>query len=201
MEPLTKTEFCRRYGFKASALSNWIKRGKLSGDSLVTVNGKEMIAPEAATRQLGVTLDPGQALGNGAKTLAALDGAPEPEQSPKREPTEREKDLARLNAARADAQESIAAKARLALEKERGNWVHRDEISAELTRETAKLVNGFARWVEQDLPIELAPQIGKTPAETRALIRAAFRTERERITASLLAEAETIESTENADAA
>jgi hypothetical protein len=54
MPLLSKSEYARARQVKACAVSNWIRRGKLSGAALV--DGR--IDSEAADQQLGLTVDP-----------------------------------------------------------------------------------------------------------------------------------------------
>lgn len=209
----TKAAFARRLNVHRSAVAHWIKDGKLSrepGGGLVDHNDKEQIDVPAALEKLQITLDPGQGLGNGAQTQAMLnlsesdDEASEPPETAKPSiPRPANPDAERYNAARADRAELDANMARLAYEREMGNWVNRAEAEAETRREATKLIGQVRNIVEQALPVAVAEALGTDPAPTLAAIRTAFRAEMTALSKRLSTEAESLESpqTESAHAA
>ncbi|MCA1973611.1 MAG: hypothetical protein LDL44_12300, partial [Caenispirillum sp.] len=90
---VTKGEFAKLRGVAPSAVSNWLRDGKLFGDALVGTGPRARIRVAVAEAQLAATLDPGQQMGQGKVPLAAAAKA------------EDESSLARYQAAKAEREE------------------------------------------------------------------------------------------------
>ena len=142
-ELISKSAFAVRRGVAASAVSNWIARGKLTGAAL-TADGD--INVEEAERQLGQTVDPGR-------------GAPRPAPSP--EPTR-----AAIPSEPTDAAAASLAAIRLRSEGlkleaqerqaglERGELARVDEMKRAWAAELDDLL-AATEWFVTELPIKL----------------------------------------------
>ena len=112
----TKAAFARRRGKTPTAIAQWVKAGHLSGKALVGTGRDTRIDVEEAERQLARRLDPGQKLGNGArsttvKAARAADASALDDGGDLSDP-DYGREKARLAKAQADAQEMRNAVAR-----------------------------------------------------------------------------------------
>jgi len=164
-EIIAKIDYAKRRGVTASAVTNWIKRGKLTPPAL-TEDGRILVA--VADRQLGINLDVAKA--EGARALNAV---------------------RRRRAAKGDGALTLREQIltidlelrRRKLSAERGVYVRADGVAAEWTRQLSAIFVALDAWVQQ-LPVELG--IG---AQDALLIKASWRRFRQRESDATQAEA------------
>jgi hypothetical protein len=133
MPLLSKSEYARARLVKPCVVSNWIRRGKLSGAALV--DGR--IDSEAADRQLALTVDP---------VLQASRPRGRPQTQPAASPIDfsAAADLLRARATMAGVQ---AQRAWIELQREKGRYTLTEEAQAKC----AKMLSEFLLSVEQSL--------------------------------------------------
>jgi len=136
-EVLSKNEFAARRGVHKSAVSHWIKDGRLYGDALVGTGRTAKINVAVAEAQLSRTLDLGQRLVHAASPGATA----EPKALAVND------DAARYQKAKADAAEIEAERARRRMEEERGRYVLAEEARDAWSRELARRAERLERWV------------------------------------------------------
>jgi len=177
---VTKSAFATMIGRGPSAVSNWIKDGKLTredGGGLVVIDGRERIDVDAAVERLSIEIDPGQSLGNASDTQAALSGLTNDDKS-QRVPsayTSTKNDL---------AQEALKV-ARLKTAKEEGRYVERESVERAYRREASILIAEIDTIVTREIPARLAEQFGIEASAVRHAVRTIWREERSRKEQSL----------------
>ncbi len=142
-ETMKRAAFARFVNRDKSAVTLWVKSGKLSGAALAP-NGD--IVVDAALAQLGIALDLGQQMAQAQPIAPALDltGAAT---APTKGTTSSDQHLL-LKAKREEA-EANAAAARRKEAQHNGTLVHRDEIAAEWTRTLTQLLADLDNSVDQ----------------------------------------------------
>lgn len=136
-EIFCKGEFADRRGVHKSAVSHWIKTGRIYGGALVGSGRSAKINVAVAEAQLSRTLDLGQRLAHPAPPGVTA----EPRSLPTND------DAARYQKAKADAAEIEAERARRRMEEERGRYILADEARDAWSRELSRLVERLERWV------------------------------------------------------
>lgn len=186
---VSKGEFAAMLDRGASAVSNWIAAGKLSGDALVGEGRRQRIRVGVALQQLGMTLDNGQQMAQSRPILgAAPGGLPLGSGRPNASATPPagsapigEVDELQLRQARAKTEiaEENARKAREDADLRRGRYMLAEEARAEMARRMSDMLAGVEIF-HRDVARQIAEQTGATENEVRAVIRTAFRTWRDR---------------------
>lgn len=186
---VTKGEFAKLRGVAPSAVSNWLRDGKLFGDALVGTGPRARIRVAVAEAQLAATLDPGQQMGQGKVPLAAAAAKAEDESS-----------LARYQAAKAEREELRLAQEKAEAAAREGEYLRTEEARAAWGAELSALVAG----VEAALPDaanRIAAALQVDPSAVTRLLRTWFRDTRARLSADAEARAAAEEALAEAAAA
>lgn len=151
-EVLSKSEFARRRGVSAAAVSQWIANGKLGGAALVGEGRAARILVEEAERQLGLTRDPGQQLAQAALRPTASAALPLPAPAPR---SAEDDHAARYQKARADSAEIDSERSRRRLAAEDGLYMVTADAAAAWAKELAEFLHAVEGWFP-DLAVRLA---------------------------------------------
>lgn len=166
---VSKGEFARLKQRGPSAVSNWIKDGKISAAALIGTGNAAKVWVEQAERDLAASLDPSQQVIQPAPILPTaqttrpdlpLDAAP-PAAAPapaRSQPplTDREADLARRTRADADRAELDLELARRKMAVDEGRYVEAAEAARAYGRELAKLLSETETFLFSTLAREIA---------------------------------------------
>lgn len=173
---VTKGEFAKLRGVAPSAVSNWLRDGKLFGDALVGTGPRARIRVAVAEAQLAATLDPGQQMGQGKVPLAATVR------------TEDESSLARYQAAKAEREELRLAQEKAEAEAREGEYLRTEEARADWGAQMSALTAG----VEAALPDaanRIAAALQVDPSAVTRVLRTWFRDMRARLSSDAAARA------------
>ncbi|WP_375782894.1 hypothetical protein ACE10Z_23560 [Bradyrhizobium sp. Pha-3] len=173
---VSKGEFAKRKGRGPSAVSNWIRDGKISAAALIGSGNAAKIWLERAEADLAGSLDPSQQVnqatpilaGTAAGALADLplvngDAQSAPVPPPSFRPvvqTDRELDLARRTKADADSAELDLEIKRRKMAVDEGRYVEAAEATRSFGRELAKLSSEIETWLFSTLAREIANAYG-----------------------------------------
>lgn len=185
---VTKGEFARMRGVAPSAVSNWLRDGKLFGAALVGTGARARIRVAVAEAQLAATLDPGQQMGQGKVPLTAA-ARPDDESS-----------LARYQAAKAEREELRLAQEKAEAAAREGEYLRTEEARAAWGAELSAMIAG----VEAALPDaanRIAAALQVEPSAVTRLLRTWFRDTRARLSADAEARAAAEEALAEAAAA
>ena len=165
---VSKGEFARLKQRGPSAVSNWIKDGKISPAALIGKGNAAKIWVEQAERDLAASLDPSQQVIQAAPILptsapvpdlpldaAPIAAAPVARQAPALQ-TDRELDLARRTRADADRAELDLELARRKMAVDEGRYVEAAEAARSYGRELAKLLSETETFLFSTLAREIA---------------------------------------------
>lgn len=200
MDPniLTKTDYAAYRGVTPAALSQWLSKGRLSGDAIVGQGRNARINVRIADQQLSATLDMGQQFARGGQPDASR--LPPPPVSPSAygpadslfaaaarrpdqpaTPSPADGGLGdsvaadpgkRYNAAKAEiAEMDLAERKEKALAK-RGTYMLTAEARAVFSRDLAQFVRGVEQWLP-DAGGVIASEMVRREAEARAAGQAA----------------------------
>ena len=201
---LNATTLAQRLGVSKARVSQYVSQGLLAG-CYVGEGRARRFDLERVQQALTRGLDPGQLLGNGAQTKAALqklDVEADPEAGPAdrqargpksvRSDTELEpRDPDRYELARIQNAEEDARRKRRDNARDEGRWVLAEEIERRATRMLAREMGQFEA-VLRDGARAVADKLGVDYRETRQILVAEWRGHRARQAEALGAEAEDI---------
>lgn len=159
-----------------SAVSHWIKTGKLTPPALVGDGRTAKIDVELADAQLAAVLDLGQQLSQTRPIAPPVMARPAPAAVAIPEAG----DNARRLAARAEREEIETAQARLKLERESGNWVHVDDARRATGERLTEAINAFEGFIRDQARIK-AQETNGDPRQIETRMLADFRDWRARI--------------------
>lgn len=196
---VSKSEFASRLGVTKSAVSMWLKNGKLTGEALVGEGRSAQVRVDVALRQLRERVDPVLSLHKGL----ALPQAPAAAAAPAEEPHAAapaalrpswpagasalpleaaagpaSDAAARLQLLKVEQAERDAQRDRERLAAEAGRYVDAAEARKAWTREASAFVGEIERWILGDVGELLAARLGCDRAEVKALLRQAWRERR-----------------------
>lgn len=180
---MSKQAFAALRGVSPSAVSHWIKSGKLSAESLQGQGRSAKIKVQTAIAELDGNLDPGQQLARGgiaapaapavlmAPAASPKDLLDEPVEDPgPTEPSQANDHKARYNAAKAERAEHENELARRKLAETDGQYLLRGAARAVWARTLGELWRAIETWLP-DLATNLATELGVD----RGLLLAALR--------------------------
>lgn len=140
---LTKSEFAQLRGVDKSAVSHWIRDGKLAGNALVGEGRAAKIRVAEAQRQLGGSLDLGQQLAQGKRPTASS-VAPDDEDAIPLAPADDH--AARYQKAKADTAVLDAERARRRMAQEVGVYTATEAAKDAWSKELAQLIQAVDQW-------------------------------------------------------
>ncbi|SEP28326.1 hypothetical protein SAMN04490248_1781, partial [Salinihabitans flavidus] len=196
MTQLNTTQLAERLGKTKARISQYVSEGKLDGCFTGTGRARRFDL-EKSVKALGVRLDPGQLMGNGAGTRAALkslaaeggeqgDDAPRPGGA-----TELPSgDQARYELARTQKAEEELRRLRRQNHEADGTFVLASQVTSEVRRQMALEISGFESSVLRDGARRIADEMGVDFKQVRAILMAAWREYRGGRTAEKAGEAE-----------
>lgn len=135
-QTLTKAEFAARRGVDPSAVSHWIRDGKLTSSALVGQGRSARVLVAEAERQLGGSLDLGQRLAQ--QSVRPTAGSTPPE--------ENDGHAARYAKARADSAELEAERSRRRLQAEQGAYMETQAATDAWSKEMAAMLQAIDQW-------------------------------------------------------
>ena len=186
---VSKSAFARLINVSPARVSQMIAEGKIAGDALVGEGRGAMIRVAEARSQIAARTDVGQRLGNGINTRLELDGPAEDDQGaalprPPRDPISEQIKTERLRALQLTNQR--AAELRML---EQGRFCLAADVEVALLKtavETLNLIDGAMA----EMATTVAEKFGVPQRDVLHLLRAEFRTARERTATTLRTEAE-----------
>ncbi|WP_323041136.1 hypothetical protein [Gemmobacter sp.] len=186
---INATELAAQLGLSKARVSQYVSQGVLDG--CFEGDGRSRrFDPDRVKAALKRNLDPGQMLGNGSKTRAALKAEPRPMSaiaaaiSEPRTPVSTytdgalsASDLDRYELARIQSAEEDARKKRRENEREEGRWVLADEVQRQTARAIAQEVAQF-ETVIRDAARAAADHFGLDFREVRKVLMDQWRSHR-----------------------
>lgn len=153
---MSKSEFAALIGRGASAVSNYIAKGTLSGDALVGDGRRARIRTHEALRQLKINLDPGQQMGQARSVYAVAHDAPPMLDRPTDIPRDGSADAnERRNLARAEREELALYRERVEARAANGTWLRAEDARAEYTGLIAQQVRTTETWLQVEAPTQV----------------------------------------------
>lgn len=170
---MTKQQFAASLSRDPSALSHWIRTGKLHGDALIGSGRNARINVAVARAQLGTNLSLGHQLGYAQREpdRTILD-TPPASPTPTLDPNP--SDQARLLKARADREELLTEQARIEAEARNGTYLLTEDATREHGRRLAETIAAVERWLP-DLAQKIAASATFDERAMALLMRAEFR--------------------------
>jgi hypothetical protein len=170
MQPavVSKTEFARLCNVTPTRVGQWIRERKIGGEALVGEGRFAQIDVEVARRQLHLTRDPSQALGNGDKTVLGPAPAPTFEDAPAAPAT-----MTQLQAAKLEQMQFDNLRRREEALARRGAYVRADATAAAMTKTVGKMLIVFEAGLNE-IAGELAAVTGVERREVVHRVRAAW---------------------------
>lgn len=141
---LSKSAYAERRGVHKSAVSHWIRQGRLHGPALTGRGRGARIVVEAADRQLAEGLDPTQQLANGKPAPAGAEGDADTAASA---PVASHQD--RYQKARADQAEVEAERSRRRIAAEQGLYTETAAAREAWARELGELLTATELWLAE----------------------------------------------------
>lgn len=200
---LSATELARMLNLSKGRISQLVRDGRLDGCYRGEGRARRFDLSKAADA-LGQRLDPGQLLGNGAKTRRSLEEVDGPEdasiggfdQAGAGATLLSAKDPSRYELARTQELEEKARRARRQNEAEEGSWVLASEVAAETARQMQMEIAAIESSVLRTGARRLADELGVDFKAARAILVRVWREYRGQRSAEKSAEAEGAEMTE-----
>lgn len=184
---VSKSEFAALRGVSPGRVSQWISEKKIHGDAIEGEGRSARIVVEVACQQLGVTLDPVQAVANGQQASMPLEPGPSSSQS------EAFNDQRRFARIKADQAEMAYEKQRRDFDAETGRYMLTSYADQTWSRIFGKVITDL----EAALPtmaMEVARQIPNADPKTVTIaLRTSYRNWRSKIAALATVEAEAAE--------
>lgn len=168
MPLVTKADFARALGVGRSAITNYIRRGQITGLALVEVDGHVLIDDEIARAQLCRRLDPDQRMRNGRAKLSD-NSADDPM-------------VAAIKSARLRQIELSNAKAEVEARVRSGDLLAADCARAEVGRVASRVVALYEAEIPQ-LATEISAASKLPMRDVVHLLRTAFRRAGDRMAA------------------
>lgn len=200
MQTLSASQLADALEVSRGRVSQWVAAGQLDGCFAGEGRARRFDLSKCAER-LGRRLDPGQMMGNGARTVAALKAAAAPASPPPAAPPSApppspdpaqpvapapdppaapaDDDAARYQRARADREEQRAQRERLEMEAAAGRYVLASEVEIEVRRAMAAEVAQFEAVLRSGAQ-KLAAELGLDGPTVRAVLVAEWRAHRQR---------------------
>lgn len=165
---VTKAQFAEMRGVTPSAVSNYIKQGKISEAALQGTGNRAKIWAEQALSDLARTLDQSQQVSRPALSpMLPASVAPSS--------TSDDEDLRRRRAADAIKAEQEAIAATRRNETESGRWIDAQEVRKEYGQELAKLIGSTDTFVGSTLARALADRFGLEWKDVSLFCRTEYR--------------------------
>lgn len=174
---MSKQDFAALLGRDKSALSHWIRTGKLHGPALVGEGRFARINVAIAREQLGASLSLGHQIGYAQREPARtiIDPTPaEPAAAILADFPSTPTDQARLLKARADREELLTEQARIEAEARNGTYLLTEDANREHGRRLAETVSAVERWLP-DLAQKITASAAFDERAMTILMRAEFR--------------------------
>lgn len=172
------TTLAQRLGVSKARISQYVAQGTLAG--CFTGEGRaRRFDLDLVQKALHQRLDPGQMLGNGAGTRAALRDldAPTPRTAPRADSLLEPRDPDRYELARILNAEEDARRKRRDNERDEGRWVLADEVERSSRKALAREIGRFEA-VLKDGARAVADRLGVDYREVRQILMAEWRTYR-----------------------
>lgn len=172
------TTLAQRLGVSKARISQYVAQGTLAG--CFTGEGRaRRFDLDLVQKALHQRLDPGQMLGNGAGTRAALRDldAPTPRTAPRADSLLEPRDPDRYELARILNAEEDARRKRRDNERDEGRWVLADEVERSSRKALAREI-GLFEAVLKDGARAVADRLGVDYREVRQILMAEWRTYR-----------------------
>ena len=191
---VTKGRFAEMKGRTPAAVSNWIKRGRITATALVGEGNNARIWVEQAERDLALALDPAQQAAHPVpQAVITSDGA--------QAPAPGDDDLARRRKADADRAEQDAEAARRRNAVESGRWIEQEAAAKQWGAELAKIVTDTETFLTTTLARDIAERTGQDWKTLSAMIRDLYRKHRTTVATDARGRREAIEAAQLAEAA